>query len=489
MCETRPVSQLSPRAPAPTQAPIPAGTRVLLDTKARFLDRDLLSGGSPWRLLRLPGASRPVVQRWHGGGDVAVGEERLARTLVQQGLLHPIFASDDTTEDIDVIVPVRDDAVHLDSLLATLCDFHVTVVDDASLDAAALRECCARHRVDLVRLEENLGPAGARNAGVHATSRPLLWFIDADVTISDAAWVAARLRSAMNDPLVAASAPRITGPAGTTARERFEHRFSPLDMGATSALVVPRGVVAYVPSACLLVRRHALGDGFDETLHVGEDVDLVWRLHDQGWLVRYDAQVVVSHAARPTWHRWFAQRIGYGVSSSHLALRHGNRLAPLRADGWTLVAWCATFAGKPLVGARIARVAQRRLRERLEETTDDADQVANELVGRGMIGAGGPLARAIVRNFGAVVLVAALHPRLRRRALVLYCVGTAWRFRSQRPRPADLPLAVADDLAYGVGVLRGAVLTRSLGALTPHVTNSTLGLREVLGLRRGPTTN
>ena len=483
------MSQLSPKAPAPTQAPLPAGTRVLLDTKARFLDRDLLSGGSPWRLLRLPGASRPVVQRWRGGGDVGVGEERLARTLVQQGLLHPIFASDDTTEDIDVIIPVRDDVSHLDSLLSALRDFHVTVVDDASLDDASLRECCAHHGVDLVRLERNLGPAGARNTGVHSTTRPLLWFIDADVTINDAVSVVARLRSAMNDPLVAASAPRITGPVGATARERFEQRFSPLDMGASSALVVPRGIVAYVPSACLLVRRHAFGDGFDETLLVGEDVDLVWRLHDQGWLVRYDAQVVVSHAARPTWGRWLAQRIGYGVSSSHLALRHGSRLAPLRADGWTLVAWCATFAGKPLIGARIAKVAQRRLRERLEDTTDDPDQVANELVGRGMIGAGGPLARAIVRNFGAVVLVAALHPKLRRRALLLFVVGTAWRFRSQRPRASDLPLAIADDMAYGVGLVRGAMLTRSPRALTPHVTKSTLGLREVLGLRKGPATN
>ena len=68
-------------------------------------------------------------------------------------------------------------------------------------------------------------------------------------------------------------------------------------------------------------------------------------------------------------------------------------------------------------------------------------------------------------------------------------VGTAWRFRSQRPRASDLPLAIADDMAYGVGLVRGAMLTRSPRALTPHVTKSTLGLREVLGLRKGPATN
>ena len=51
------------------------------------------------------------------------------------------------------------------------------------------------------------------------------------------------------------------------------------------------------PSACLLVRRASFGDGFDETFRHGEDVDFVWRLHDHGWLVRYVADVVVTHRA------------------------------------------------------------------------------------------------------------------------------------------------------------------------------------------------
>ena len=45
--------------------------------------------------------------------------------------------------------------------------------------------------------------------------------------------------------------------------------------------------VSYVPTAALLVRRAALdsvtpggGAVFDPALRYGEDVDLVWRLHD-----------------------------------------------------------------------------------------------------------------------------------------------------------------------------------------------------------------
>ena len=40
-------------------------------------------------------------------------------------------------------------------------------------------------------------------------------------------------------------------------------------------------------------------------------------------------------------------------------------------------------------------------------------------------------------------------------------------------------------VAYGAGVMSGAVRSRSLGALKPHITKSTLGLRTVLGLKPG----
>jgi hypothetical protein len=269
---------------------------------------------------------------------------------------------------------------------------------------------------------------------------------------------------------------------GSTRREGFEQRFSPLDLGAQSALVVPNGTVSYVPSACLVVRRASFGAGFDESLRVGEDVDFVWRLHDEGWLVRYVADVVVSHRARASWASWWRQRVRYGQSSSELAKRHGDRLAPIRVDTWTLLAWTSALAGKPIIGLRVVNAARAQLRQRFLNTTDDASNVATELVGRGMLRAGGPLARAVVRQFGLLVLAVAVHPKLRRKSLILYAVGTAWRWRSSRVRASDVPIAMVDDAAYGVGLLSGAVKSRTLKALTPHITKSTLTLRNVLRL-------
>jgi hypothetical protein len=256
-------------------------------------------------------------------------------------------------------------------------------------------------------------------------------------------------------------------------------------MGEQSALVVPNGAVAYVPSACVMVRRDAFGDGFDESLRLGEDVDFVWRLHDQSWLVRYDATVQVSHRARSSWLEWWRQRQRYGASSAELAKRHGKRLAPLRTDSWTLVAWTSVLVGRPALGARIVGGARRHARERFFASEDDPGNAANQIVTRNMVRAGGPLARATVRTFGLVLLLCALHPRLRARALGLFFVGSAWRWRHEQFHPTDLPFALADDLAYGTGVFRGAVRAKSFRSLTPDVTKSTVGLRQILGLPDG----
>jgi mycofactocin system glycosyltransferase len=454
---------------------------VRFEQNATFVDRDLVTGGSPWRLLRFHGSARATIERWRSGGVVQRGEERLARTLTQQGLLLPDFNQDFNPDEIDVIVPIYNHVEALSSLLEQLRDFHVTVVDDNSVDHEAVRQCALRYGANVERCSQNRGPANARNVGARATSRELVWFIDADVAIDDARHVARRLQCAFCDPLVGAVAPRVRGVDGPTARERFEHHFSPLDRGTRTSLVVPNGGVSYVPSACLMVRRQAIGEGFDTSLRVGEDVNFVWSLSDRGWLVRYDATVEVQHVARTSWPAWWRQRQRYGASSGPLSTRHGARLAPLRSDPWTLAAWGSLLVGQPLVFVRILAVVRSYAARTYFSNAQNPSAAANEIVLRNMLRAGGPLARSLVRTFGVVVLASALHPRLRRRALTLFALGTLWRWRHSRLHLADVPLAIADDLAYGVGVAQGAWNSKSLRPLTPVITKSAMRLRDVLG--------
>src|ERR1019366_5020553 len=168
----------------PVESPIPQGTEVTLDEHATFLDRDLVSGGSPWRLLRLTGASLTVAGRWQGGGVVQAGEERFARTLIHQGLLHPHFAGTFNSDEIDVIVPVFDDVSSLRVLLGQLKGFHVTVVDDNSSNANDVATCAEEFGATLLRLDRNQGPAHARNVAGVPSTREFLWFVADDVFMS-----------------------------------------------------------------------------------------------------------------------------------------------------------------------------------------------------------------------------------------------------------------------------------------------------------------
>jgi mycofactocin glycosyltransferase len=75
-------------------------------------------------------------------------------------------------------------------------------------------------------------------------------------------------------------------------------------MGPDGGLVAPGLPTHYMPSTVVVVRRSAIGAGFDESLHIGEDVGLVWRLSLAGWLLRYERSrssgIAEQRSARPS---------------------------------------------------------------------------------------------------------------------------------------------------------------------------------------------
>lgn len=85
---------------------------------------------------------------------------------------------------VSIIVPARDAAATLERCLASLLQLpagfaSILVVDDGARDGTG---AIARGLgVEVLRLEESVGPAAARNAGVAATAGDILVFVDADV--------------------------------------------------------------------------------------------------------------------------------------------------------------------------------------------------------------------------------------------------------------------------------------------------------------------
>ncbi len=276
--------------------------------------------------------------RWRSGAVVGDAEpaRRLARRFVSAGVFTPEpWASALGPHDVTVVVPVRNRPSQLGRLLDALAGLSCVVVDDASADAGASEEIAERHGARFVALRTNSGPSAARNVGLSLVDSALVAFVDSDCVPPDG-WLQSLLGH-FDDPMVAAVAPRIVSPSSrTSVLARYERVRPLLDQGTTPAPVRPGGRVSYVPSAAIVVRADiAEGpDLFDPSLRGGEDVDLVWRLHEAGWDVRYVPGSVVTHDGPADTLSFLERRSFYGSTAAPLAAppRQGPPSRGLRMD-------------------------------------------------------------------------------------------------------------------------------------------------------------
>jgi mycofactocin system glycosyltransferase len=452
--------------------------RLALDPSTRLLARGaVVLGGRPARMLRLTPAGAKLVTAWRDGG--AVGDQpaarRLAARLIDTGLAHPLPAGGEwTTADVAVVIPARDRADLLAGCLARIGPAaEVVVVDDGSRDPYAIAAVAHEGGARVVRNAVgagSVGPGGARNAGIAATTAPLVAFLDSD-TRPDPGWLQALLGH-FEDARTAAVAPRIAVPAGRGVLAAYEAVRSPLDLGAAPGVVGPGRRIGFVPAAALVVRREALAQagGFDVALRVGEDVDLVWRLAAAGWTVRYEPTARVEHPHRTAAGAWLAQRIAYGASAGALARRHPGRLPHLIVPTWALAPWLLAAAGRPRVAVLAAVASTGVLAARLPAVPEAPAQML-AVAAAAQLRVGQQLLDAAWRAYPPLVLAAARRSRRARRiaaAALAVSIAADWAQRRPRLDPVRFGvLRIADDLAYATGVWLGCLRARTAGPLVP----------------------
>ncbi|MFR9726679.1 mycofactocin biosynthesis glycosyltransferase MftF [Streptomyces sp. MS19] len=463
---------------------LPVGFAVTLDRRVRVVDggRALL-GGFPTRLLSLTPRARPLLT----GRTVRVtgrASAVLADRLLETGMANPVLAElPPPGEDArwTYVIPVRDRPEALDRLLASIGIGHpVVVVDDASLRPSDIADVAAKHGARLVPLAVNVGPGGARNAGLRLVETPFVVFADSDVVLPEET-VPALLRH-FADPRVAMAVPRIAGLRTGGAEGwlgRYEDTRSSLDLGGDPAAVRPGTPVAWASTACVVARVDALGGGFDAAMRVGEDVDLGWRVLERGLRIRYEPSVVAWHEHRTRFGDWFTRKAVYGTGAHPLAVRHPEYIAPailapwstalvvalLAQRRWSVPAAAAVYAGTTL---RIARKLDR---------AEHPVRLAAWLTANGTVSALSQAGNLLTRHWWPLTAAGcAVSSRVRRAAAVAALTDIAFEYRRDDAR-LDLPrFAVArrlDDLAYGAGVWLSAARGRSPAALLPRLVRRT----------------
>jgi mycofactocin system glycosyltransferase len=457
--------------------PVPAGWWLRLDRSARTARGGaVLFGGSPLRVLRLTAAGASAVQRWSAGETIGDGlaERRLARRLLDAGLAHPEPPAVAAAADLTVVVPVRDRAAQLARCLAGLdvrCG--VIVVDDGSQDRDAIAAAAREAGASVVRLEPGGGPSAARNAGLRATRTAFVAFVDSDCVVGPG--FPRRLLDHLRDPALAAAVPRIVAlePGDAGLLGRYEAHHSALDMGKREGLVRAGSAIPYAPGAALVARVDALDAGFCEQLDTGEDVDLLWRLSDAGWQVRYDPTVSVGHDHRVAWHPWFKRRVAYNASNAPLERRHPHKVPALSISRGAAAFWAAVAMGSPAAALIVNLADIAMLGRRLRAYLPRPFRVATGLVLQRELHEGRHLGRALTGPWLPGLLTAtALRPRAARRLWACALAGALCEWAEQ-PRALTpvhylLPKA-ADDAARCIGVWRGCLAERRVTALLPRL--------------------
>ena len=399
---------------------------------------------------------------------------QIARELLSRGFLTPIRSLADSDFVPDLVIPVLDDVTNLQACLATSSGTHVVVVDDGSQDAEALAAVARASGADIVRHERNLGPAAARNTGMQFTRTPVVAFIDADCVASKN-W-SAQLLSHFADTRVGAVAPRVRPvPDSGKLLGRFERTRSALDMGARPGLVQPGAQLSFVPSAALLVRRSAVGaDAFDKDLRLGEDVDLIWRLTESGWIVRYDPSIEVHHRTRVAFQQWLKRRFEYGTSAADLETRHPGKLTPLRISPWNASALLLLACGHPLIAIGVTVGAVTLLWRQLRDLPA-APALSIRLVAKGVLADGVALGHLLRREWwpvGMLLLAATPRSRTARHASLAILGPIAWEWCTTRTHVDPISYAILrliEDAAYGSGVIASSVRARKWQPLVPRL--------------------
>ena len=376
--------------------------------------------------------------------------------------------------DVTVVVPVRDRTESLERCLQSLDPgTEVVVVDDGSEDPDAVAGVCRDHGARMIRRPVNGGPGAARNEALPSLRSELVAFLDSDCEVG-AGWLDS-LTWMFADHGLGAVAPRIrpastASTSGRSVLDRYSEGRSALDMGDTSSEVGPGRPVSYVPTAALVARSAAVRDGFDDRLRVGEDVDLVWRMLDAGWRVRYEPAVVVLHGEPTSWAGLLGRRFRYGTSAAPLDRRHPGRLPPLELRPWPTAVAVAVVSGHRVAAlvllAGSAAALARQLRGR-GVPVGRSLQWSAEGAGWTLVGMG----RALSMLAGPLVVAGALRGRrwaATAGVLVAMPPMVDWWRRRPPLDPVRWSMAsVADDVSYGAGVWLGCLREGSIRPLVP----------------------
>jgi GT2 family glycosyltransferase len=207
-------------------------------------------------------------------------------------------------------------------------DFETIVVDDGSRDATA--SLAAEYDVRLIRTE-NRGLSAARNTGWQAASGEIVAYVDDDAR-PDPQWLQYLAWAFRTTQHVGVGGPNIPPPGDGWIAECVANA-----PGGPMHVLIGDAEAEHIPGCNMAFRRSALAavGGFDPRFRTaGDDVDLCWRLMDQGGTLGFHAGAMVWHHRRNSVRTYWRQQLGYGRAEALLEAKWPERYNALGHYSW-----------------------------------------------------------------------------------------------------------------------------------------------------------
>jgi mycofactocin glycosyltransferase len=269
--------------------------------------------------------------------------ERLVRRgfLEQQGTVQlKVYPS------VSIIIPVRNRPEEIRACLASIAKLNypsqkieIIVVDDCSSDTtpAVIRE----FPVPLLALKKHRQASFCRNVAARHAKNEILAFIDSDCE-ADPDWLL-DLTPAFREETVAAVGGMIDSFYTINQLDQYEKVQSSLLISSWYKRSGELDRFFYVPSCNFLIRRDCFKElgGFKKDLHVGEDVDLCWRIQNTGLQVEFRPVGTIFHKHRNRVRAFCRRRFDYGTSEPQLQKRHKDRRKTMIFPLFISIFWLA----------------------------------------------------------------------------------------------------------------------------------------------------
>ena len=195
----------------------------------------------------------------------------------------------------------------------------VIIVDDGSTDATSA--IAADYPFRLIRTE-NRGLSHARNTGLAAATGEIVAYTDGDAR-PDPQWL-----TYLADTFTRTSHAGVGGWNIPPRGDRWMADCVANSPGRPIHVLLSDSVAEHIPGVCMAFRRTALEQigGFDPQFRTaGDDVDICWRLQEQGMTLGFAHGAFVWHHHRNSVRDYWKQQRGYGHAEALLERKWPNK--------------------------------------------------------------------------------------------------------------------------------------------------------------------